>query len=215
MQITPYLHKIDGFVNQYIVFENEELTLIDTGIPSNAKRILRYLKKIDISKVYLKRILITHSDSDHYGAANSIQSITRAEIYSSQIEADAMKTGSSSREIVPKGFFSLIFPLLRPFLSAPPISVDQIIKDGDILPIFDGLQVIASPGHTPGHLSFFFPKDRILFAGDAISARKGVPVPTTDATTGNPDQARTSFENLMLLNPQIICCGHAYFDYRK
>jgi len=215
MQITKNIHRIGGFVNQYLLIDNDELTLIDAGMLSNAGNIIKYIKNAGLNPENLNRILITHSDPDHYGAANKIQEVTGAEIWTSQIEADAMKTGSNTREITPKGFFAIIFPLLGPLLSSPPTQVDHIIKDGDILPILCGLQVIASPGHTPGHISFFLPEERILFVGDAIRAKLGSPVATSDATTGDPIQAQASFENLMKLNPLVLACGHAFMDKRK
>lgn len=215
MQITPCFHRIGGFVNQYLLVEDNELTLIDTGMPSNGKKVLDYLEKAGYKPENLKRILITHSDPDHYGAAQYIRTATGAEIWTSQLEADAMKIGSSSRDITPKGLFALIFPLLGIFFSTPPTPVDRVIKDGETLSILGGLQVIASPGHTPGHISFYLPVDQILIAGDAISAKNGMLIPTTNSTTGDPIQAKASFEKLMLLQPRIIGCGHAFKDLRK
>jgi glyoxylase-like metal-dependent hydrolase (beta-lactamase superfamily II) len=215
MQITKNIHRIGGFVNQYLLIDNDELTLIDAGMPPNAGQIIKYIKNAGLNPDNLKRILITHSDPDHYGAAKKIKEMTGAEIWTSQIEADAMKIGSSSRDITPKGFFALIFPLLEKYLSVPPTNVDKIIQAGDILAIHNGLQVISSPGHTPGHISLFLPDERILFAGDAIRAKKGSPIATTDATTGDPVQAQATFENLMKFNPLVIACGHAYIDNRK
>jgi glyoxylase-like metal-dependent hydrolase (beta-lactamase superfamily II) len=213
--ITKNIHRIGGFVNQYLLIDNDEMTLIDAGMSSNAGKIIKYIEKAGLNPGNLKRILITHSDPDHYGAAGMVKEMTGAEIWTSQIEADAMKIGSSSRDITPKGVFALIFPLLEKYLSVPPTSVEKIIQSGDILSIHGGLQVIASPGHTPGHLSFFLPEERILFAGDAIRAKQGTPVATTDATTGDPILAQSTFENLMKLNPLVIACGHAYMDNRK
>lgn len=215
MEIMPGIHRIIGFVNQYLIWDGKEITLIDTGMKSNDKKVIKYLNEnnLDLSKI--RRILITHSDSDHYGAASSLKSLTGAEIWTSKIEAEAMRTGSSSRPIVPRGFFSLIFPLLKGFLTSPPVMADKLFTEDVTLPISGGLQVISSPGHTPGHISFFLPDKRILFAGDAITLDKGKPAPTVDATTGNPDRARESFNKLMKLNPSVICCGHAYIDLRN
>lgn len=215
MEISPGIHRIVGFVNQYLLWDDKEITLIDAGMKSNDRKVIKYLREniLDLSK--LRRVLITHSDADHYGAASSLKSITNAEVWASKIEADAMCIGSSSRPIVPRGIFSLFFPLIKGFLASPPVETDKTIEDGDILPILGGLQVIASPGHTPGHISFFLPDLRILFAGDAITLNKGKPAPTVDATSGDPGKACASFEKLMKLNPSVICCGHAYIDLRN
>ncbi|GAP22984.1 MBL fold metallo-hydrolase [Leptolinea tardivitalis] len=215
MQITPFLHKIGSFVNQYLIIDGHELTLIDTGMHNNGNNILLYISKIGFSSENLKRILITHSDSDHYGSAAFLKNKTGAQIWTSQIEADAMKNGSSSREIKPKGIGVIFFPLLMSFLTSPPVEVDRILINGELLPILSGIQVISSPGHTPGHISFYLPKENILIAGDAINTKKGVPVPTTDGTTGDIELACVSFTKLMQFNPKVIACGHTYLDLRK
>ncbi len=110
MQITPKIHKIGSFVNQYLLIDNNELTLIDAGMKSNAQSILKYIKNAGFKPENLKRILITHSDPDHYGAVNGIKEVTGAEVWTSKMEADGMRIGSSSRDITPKGFFALILP---------------------------------------------------------------------------------------------------------
>ncbi len=215
MQITPQVHKIGNFVNQYLLIDGESVSLIDTGMSSNAKAILKYIENLGFKPENLKNILITHADPDHYGAANEIRQHTGASIWTSQIEADAMESGSSSREIKPKGFIAIIFPLLQRFLVTTPTPVDKIVKDGDVLPINGGLHVISAPGHTPGHIAFYLPKDRILFAGDAVTIVNKHPDAITDARTNDTVTAKKTFTRLMDLKPAIVCAGHAFFYLRS
>ena len=216
MQITPTVHRIGNFVNQYLLIDGKDLTLIDTGMRANAKTILKTLQQLGFDYSDLKRILITHSDADHYGAAFDIKNATGCEIWSSQIEAEAIKSGVFSRQIEAKGVAKLIMAVLEPVIMvSPAVPVDKIVSDGEILPILGGLHVIASPGHTPGHISFYLPAERILIAGDAFTGEKGKPVATTNATTGDPIMAIASAKKLLDLNPLVIGGGHAYFDYRN
>jgi glyoxylase-like metal-dependent hydrolase (beta-lactamase superfamily II) len=215
MQITPTVHRIGSFVNQYLLIDNKNLILIDAGMRSNAKTIVKTIKKLGYEPSDLKQLLITHSDPDHYGAAKDVQDATGCEIWSTQIEADAMKVGGGSREIINTNWAAkILMSILRPMMAAPAVKVARIISDGDVLPILSGLQVIASPGHTPGHVSFFLSSERILIAGDAILSEKGKPAPTTNVTTCDPVMAIASAKKLMALNPMVIGCGHAYFDFR-
>jgi glyoxylase-like metal-dependent hydrolase (beta-lactamase superfamily II) len=216
MQITPTVHRIGRFVNQYLLIDNKNLTLIDAGMRSNAKTILKTIKKLGYEPSDLKQMLITHSDPDHYGAAKDVQDATGCEIWSTQIEADAMKVGGGSREIAARGWAAkILIRIVGPMMATPAVTVARVISDGDILPLLGGLQVIASPGHTPGHVSFFLPEERILIAGDAILNEKGKPAPTTNNTTGDPVMAIASAKKLLALNPLVIGCGHAYFDFRN
>jgi len=216
MQITPFVHRIGNFVNQYLLIDNKELTLIDTGMHANKNSILNYVKKLGFQPTDIKRILITHSDSDHYGAAKDIKAASHCEIWSSRIEAEAIEKGVFSRKITTKGVAKLLMAIIEPVIMvSPAVPVSRNIVDGEILPILGGLQVIATPGHTPGHVSFYMPTERILFAGDAIKSVEGKPIATTDSTTGDPIQAIASAEKLLALNPLVIGCGHAFFDFRK
>jgi glyoxylase-like metal-dependent hydrolase (beta-lactamase superfamily II) len=214
MKITPQIYSISGMANQYLIIDQNELTLIDTGMPNNAKKVIKLIKSLDFQPDNLKRILITHSDADHIGAANSLSILTGAKIFASKIEADAMKTGIASRKIHPKGIMKIFFKIIGMLFTPQLISVDSILEDEEILPILGGLHVMNSSGHTPGHLSFFLPEERILFAGDSINDSNGVPVPNLSVLTGDLEEAQISFEKQMKLNPLVICCGHAYFDLR-
>lgn len=215
MQITPRIHKIGSFVNQYLLVDGEALFLIDTGMTSNANEILKYIKKLGFKPENLKQILITHADPDHYGAADAIRKLTGAAVCTSKIEAEAMTKGTTSRPIIPKGIFAFLFPLFRRMLTSPPTEVDQILNDGETLPILGGLRVISAPGHTPGQIVFFLPEEKILFAGDAITIVNKKPDAITDARTGDVELAKKTFSTLMKLDPEIICAGHAYFHLRK
>lgn len=215
MQITPSIHRIGSFVNQYLLIDKTELTLVDTGMRSNKNSILKYVKKLGFKPSDIKRILITHSDPDHYGAAKDLKDVTGCEIWSTQLEADAMKKATSSREITPTGFTKVLFSLLAPVMEVPTVTTERILTDGDMLPILGGLRVIASPGHTPGHVSFFFPEERILIAGDAIEKKNEKPVANTSKLTADPVTAIATAKMLLDLNPLVIGCGHAYFDFRK
>lgn len=215
MQITPSIHRIGNFVNQYLLIDNRELTLVDTGMRSNKNSILKYVKNLGFQPSDIKRILITHSDPDHYGAAKDLKDVTGCEIWSTQLEADAMKNATSSREIARSGFAKFLLSLLAPMMAVHAVTTERILANGEILPILGGLKVIFSPGHTPGHFSLFLPAERILIAGDAITEDKRKPIATTNATTGDPVTAIATAKMLLELDPLVIGCGHAYFDFRN
>jgi glyoxylase-like metal-dependent hydrolase (beta-lactamase superfamily II) len=215
MQITLSIHRIGSFVNQYLLIDNNELTLIDTGMRSNKNSILKYVKYLGFQPSDIKRILITHSDPDHYGAAKDLKDVTGCEVWATQLEADAMKNATSSREINPTGFVKILFSLLAPVMYVPPVTTDRIIGDGETLSILGGMKVIASPGHTPGHVSFFIPEERILITGDAIEEKNGKPVANISKLTADPVTAVTTARMLLDMNPLVIGCGHAYFDFRN
>jgi glyoxylase-like metal-dependent hydrolase (beta-lactamase superfamily II) len=214
MKITPQIYMIHGMANQYLLIDKDELTLIDTGMPNNKKNVLNAIKSLGFEPANLKRILITHGDPDHLGAANSLREITDAQVFASKIEADAMNSGTASREIHPKRimiFVNKLFGMLFPIKIVP---VDRILEYGEVIPVLGGMLVLDSGGHCPGHISFFLPEERILFAGDSINDHHGKPAPNLSSLTSDKVAAQKTYEAEMNLNPLIICCGHAFFDLR-
>jgi glyoxylase-like metal-dependent hydrolase (beta-lactamase superfamily II) len=54
------------------------------------------------------------------------------------------------------------------------VRLDEHLEDGDLLDLVGGIRVIFTPGHTPGHLSLYLERPRVLVAGDALTAEGGI-----------------------------------------
>lgn len=214
MEIAPRVHKLTGFIaNQYLLVSDGELTLIDAGLPGNQNRILDYIQKIGFQPTSLKRILITHADGDHSAAIGELKTITQATVYASQIEAEAIRAGVSSRPLKPRGLQKPIYALSKRIIPTIPNPVDEILHPGQILPVLEGLLIIDSAGHSPGHLSFHLPIASILFAGDSIWGSRNGPIAyATTANTWDMQLAVSAFERQMALKPRIIAAGHFFMS---
>lgn len=202
----------NGLVRQYLLVDQNNLTLIDTGLAGNSRAVLKAVQGLGFGPEAVTRILITHADGDHYGALADLTTRTHAQSYAAALEAQAMQNGASSRPLQPRGLEKLLYGFISPLFKSPPTAIDQILKPGDVLPVLGGLQVLDTHGHTPGHLSFYLPEERVLFAGDSIAFIKGRPVPSFGANTWNPDASRRSFDMQMNLSPRIICAGHGFYQ---
>jgi glyoxylase-like metal-dependent hydrolase (beta-lactamase superfamily II) len=211
MKITENLFIVPGVIaNTYILVDLDGLTIIDAGLPRSEKKIIRYLESLGKAAADVKRIIITHADLDHFGGLAALQKATGASIYASQIEADAMAKGSSSREIRASGFSlrRILFSLLSPFIRATRVQVDEIIAEGQSLPALGGLHVLETPGHTPGHISLFAPSAGVLFCGDSIVADEKGLHGSRPGLTWDETQARSSERKQAELGAQIVCSGH-------
>jgi glyoxylase-like metal-dependent hydrolase (beta-lactamase superfamily II) len=215
MKISENIHRIPGVVNVYFIIEGNDISLIDAGMEQSAKKVIASVTNIGYKSEAIKNIYITHSDPDHYGGANKIRESTGAKLHASNIEAEAMVRGTSSREIKPKGIWKAVFGLLGSIMKTYPTPIDSILEENHEIPILGGMKVLKTPGHTPGHISFYLPQENILFSGDSINSSNGTPCANTTATTSDPVKAIESFELQMALKPRVICAGHAYFDLRK
>jgi glyoxylase-like metal-dependent hydrolase (beta-lactamase superfamily II) len=74
--------------------------------------------------------------------------------------------------------------------------------------VWDGLQVLATPGHTLDHLSFYSPSTGVLFTGDAIDSRRGQLNRSRKLITADHNLANQSAIRLIELAPAVFACGH-------
>lgn len=129
-----------------------------------------------------------------------------------------MAHGRETRRLRLKWYHRLAFKILRPmFARVHPLQPDVLVNEGDVLPLLGGLQVLATPGHTPGHISFYAPAPGYLFAGDSLRTVGGKLRVSSGPNTLDEAQAQASAQKQLTLKPQVILTGHgpAYFPNPK
>ena len=210
MEITANVHLIPNIIaNPYLIIDPDGLTLIDSGLPGNQKKILNYISNLGHAPSDLKRIIITHADIDHTGSLSALKKACGAQIYASKIEAEAMAQGRSSRQIqsgmiLRKALMGIMLHFMPPIV----VQTDVILSEGQILPSLGGLRVMETPGHTPGHISLFSPSTGVLFTGDSIVTREGELVRSVKANTWDEAKADESARKQAALGAQVVCPGH-------
>jgi glyoxylase-like metal-dependent hydrolase (beta-lactamase superfamily II) len=210
MEILPNIHLIPNIVaNPYLLIDPGGLTLIDAGLPGSHRKILRFMSSLGHAPQDLKRILITHADFDHVGGLAALKAATEARVYASPVEAQAMAEGHSSRPLKPRRRITkLLFDLAAGLFKPAPIQVDELLSDGQILPVLGGLHVLETPGHTPGHLSFHLPSLGILFCGDSIVSEEAGLRGSTGANNWDQAKSDESVRKQTALGVRILCSGH-------
>lgn len=209
MEIIPGVFQIKTpMVNLYLITEESGLTLVDAGISSAYRRVVDLIARLGRNITELNRILLTHADIDHVGAAMQLKSKSGARIYASQIAAEALAEGHSSRSLK----LGVLTPLVGWFESqggGMQVAVDEIVAGGQILPVLGGLKVIETPGHTPGHVSYYAVDEKLLFAGDAVrNLPDKVGYNRKKVTNWDHQIMQQSVHKLAGLKPEIIVCGH-------
>ena len=209
MQIVPGVHLISGsVVNQYLIVDDDGLTLVDTGLAGNDKRILRYMADLGHAPGELRRIAITHADGDHVGALAALKKATGARVYASAVEAEAIAAGRMSRPLKSSGLVKLLMGITSPFFRAAPATVDEVVSDGQVLPALGGLRVVETFGHTPGHLSYFSPSAGVLFVGDSLVSSSGTLRASRGMNTWDEARAIGSVRLQAALGARIVCPAH-------
>jgi len=209
MQIISGVHLISGLVvNQFLIVDDDGLTLVDTGLAGNEKKILKYMAGLGHAPDALKRIVITHSDGDHVGALAALKAATGARVYASAVEAEAIAAGRMSREMKVSGLLKLLMGITRPLFQARPAQVGECVTDGQVLPALGGLRVVETPGHTPGHVSYFALSASILFVGDSLVSTGGRLRSSRGMNTWDEARALESVRKQAALGARIVCPAH-------
>ncbi|MBA3531851.1 MAG: MBL fold metallo-hydrolase [Ardenticatenales bacterium] len=209
-QIAPGLHTFTGLMagRVYLIEDADGLTIIDTSIAMAPERIVRQLEQAGHTAKAVKRILITHGHPDHIGGLPKLQAMTGAEVITSETEKPVVE----GREVVaraPKESLSALSRLMLPKEQRfPGTPVHRTVQGGEVLAeVMGGLQVVATPGHSPGHIAFWQPERRILFCGDVVMGMMGLTLPFAAFTVDMAENKR-SVARLTALAPAILCLGH-------
>ncbi len=193
-----------GFVNCYLVREADGFTLVDSAVKGCGNAIVRAAQTLDQPIV---RLLMTHAHVDHVGALDELHALLPdAEVLISARDARFLSGDMTLDPTEPVDKLRGGFPMVK---TRPT----RTLVDGDRV---GSLQVIASPGHTPGHASFLDVRDGGLIAGDAFQTLGGVAVsgtwvplfPLPAMSTWHKPTCLESARKLRTFAPTRIAVGH-------
>ena len=200
------IHRISrlGLVNEYLVVEDDGLTLIDTGLAGTHRLILARAAALARPVV---RIVLTHAHRDHRGSLDTLAAaLPGVQVIASEREAALLAGNTEARDHEPAG------PMRGGFRAAATRPT-RLVADGEMI---GSLRVLATPGHTPGHLAFFDPRNGTLYAGDTFTTTRGVATsavvpwryPMAGLATWNRGLGLESARRLRDLDPVRLASGH-------
>ncbi len=212
-EIFPFIYALPlGYVNAFLMAEEDGLTLIDSGLPGHDRRIGKAIGEMGRKRSELRHILITHHHADHCGGSARLKSASSATVYAHPIDApiiagETPRPGPNPSSVTGRILGPLITRLPQNHPEAT--AVDQHVNDGDVLSIAGGVKVFHTPGHTMGSVSFLAEgHGGVLFAGDAAAhmfGRLGKPMLLF---TEDVDAVRESMRKLAALEFDTACFGH-------
>jgi glyoxylase-like metal-dependent hydrolase (beta-lactamase superfamily II) len=192
----------------YLITDPDGLTVIDTGLARSGRPLLTAIAQLGHAPGDLRRIIVTHADGDHTNGLAALKMASGAPAFAHPLEATALAGGHSSRPMKTSGLRGWLFAAVAPWFTARPVTVEQTLADGQMLPVLGGLQVIFTPGHTPGHISLFAPGAGMLFCGDSLVASRGSLHLSEPAYTWDRPQTIQSARKQAALGARFVCPGH-------
>ena len=172
-----------GMIYPVIISDKESLMLVDAGLVGQRDILENTLQRIGISFSQLTHIFITHHDHDHVGSLRAIKDkYPHIKIVSSEVEGPFVdKSEKSPRLIQAESIYPTLPEELKEgakrfhqFLeSIEPATVDIKVIENGVLEFMPDVEVIMTPGHTPGHASLYHKPTRTIIAGDAITFENG------------------------------------------
>jgi glyoxylase-like metal-dependent hydrolase (beta-lactamase superfamily II) len=213
----------DVFVNMYMVQDKEtkDWVLIDAGLRSSAPKVLKMAEKLFGTDSRPAAIILTHGHFDHTGSLLKLAEEWHVPVYCHYLELPYL-SGRSSYPPPDASVDGGLMAKMAWVYPKKPINAEdrlQVLPSDGSVPFLSEWEYIYTPGHAPGHVSFFRRHDRVLIAGDAIVTtiqESAMSVMVQRKKLSGPpkyftydwEAARNSVITLAELKPRIIASGH-------
>lgn len=203
-----------------LIWDNREAVLIDAGIPFRLPVFKEAIAQAGIPSDKLKKIILTHHDLDHTGGLTELLNAFphKIDVLATEEEKPYIQGELPHLKITPAFLdrFRAGLPaelpserrdaILRVLEYPPAAKVDHIVTGGDELPLFGGIKVIPTPGHSPGHISLYLKQHKLLLAGDAMMSVNGRFVEPDNCVDAG--LAKASLKKFLPYDIQTVICYH-------
>ena len=204
-----------GALYPVLVWGENELVLIDTGLPMQTDALREAVKGAGYTLEQITKVILTHQDLDHIGSAKTLSGLG-AEILAHELETPYIQGDVTSIRLSDmesrldeldedeRAFYE------RAKKGAPYffVHVGKPLKDGDLLDICGGVRILHTPGHMPGHIAVLLVESNIIIAGDAANIADGRLIGADPQYTKDMEQAAASLDKMKNCHPDSFVCYH-------
>lgn len=211
------------FVNYYMIQDEPtgNWVLVDAGLQWSAPKIKKMAKDLFGKDTKPVAIILTHGHFDHVGALVSLADEWDVPVYAHYLELPYLNGKSSYPPADPSVGGGLMSTMSWLYPDGP-IDISKHLRklpDNGTIPGLSEWKYIHTPGHSPGHVSFFRERDKVLIVGDAFVNTKTESAIYSLAQlkhfsgppkyfTCNWASAKQSVTRLDALKPEIAATGH-------
>ena len=185
----------DG-VNAYLLGD----VVVDAGTKGAGRRLVRALQGHAVGAHAL-----THAHPDHAGGSKRVVDAFEVPVWVGERDRADVESGSL---LIADSWAK---PVMTRLARYPPVAVARSLREGDV--VGPGFVVLETPGHSPGHVSYWRESDRTLVCGDVlfnmniVTTARGLREPPA-MFTPDPARNRDSARRLAALEPELVLFGH-------
>jgi glyoxylase-like metal-dependent hydrolase (beta-lactamase superfamily II) len=198
-------------LNPTLICDKDSLILIDTGFPGQLNQFNEAFENEGIPFSELNAVILTHQHIDHIGSVSDIlQEISGSvEVLTHEKEKPYISCDKKpikfeeGLEHLPDNT-KVIYEKLKVDFKNGRVNVDRTLIDGQELPYGGGITVI----HTPGHISLYLKKWKILIAGDILSVKESSLVKANEDYNYDNELNIESIKKLMKYDIETVICYH-------
>lgn len=222
LELTMMFLEMKSVIHPVVLWEGRDgASLFDAGYPGQLPAIEGGLTALGVKLKDVRRIFLTHQDLDHVGSAEAVQAATGAEVYAHAADKPYIEGEKRLAKVDPARLEDRLRAMperlrhqARLMMSSPPtVKVLRALQGGEVLPFHGGIEVIPTPGHTPGHVCYFVKSLGLLIAGDALRVENGELAGPSRRGTPDMAAALASLKNLLPYPISAVLCYHGgYFD---
>lgn len=216
LELTSKVNHQEVVLHITLIEVNSKRYLVDCGYEETFEDLRKMLreKNIEISGLY--GILISHDDIDHIGALHKFKEFhPNVVVMSSQLEEPSLSGRIKSERLVQAEHLYATLPpdhqewalqFQNSLRAIKRVPIDNVLHDDDL--IENEIQVVHTPGHTKGHISFYIPDLKLLVASDAVVIENNEFNIANPQFTLDMQAALNSIRKLQALDINKVFCYH-------
>ncbi len=206
-EVKPGVYQVTHRGANVLVIAEKKITLIDTGLRESARHVLDFITGIGRSPEEVGLIVLTHNHIDHMGGLAEIRQATGAKVAAHRLDIGE-RVHPPAADSRYKDSLATIKDKLQSVFSVLPKDVDIVLEGGEVLETLDGLEVVHTPGHTPGGISLYSRKNKMMITGDLIRKHHRTLLLPPKMVSHNLKDNLESVRKIAEYDFDILCFGH-------
>lgn len=214
MRISNHINMLEisgthGLYYPVLLHDDENLILVDTGFPSQTELLREAIIGSGFKMEDINKIIFTHQDIDHIGCAKEIiASAPGVEVMAHVVEAPFIDGREVPVKLASMDKSNPFYAQFKAGFDNRRIAINRTLTDRELLPYCEGIEIIHTPGHTPGHICLYIAHDKVLIAGDALNIKDGLLAGANPQHSYNIMEAEESITRLQQYDINCVLTYH-------